>query len=538
MSGDAETLVDMLLAGREHGDRVCFAFVPEGSDKADQEISYGDFVDRALRLAGGLQSRGVGAGTHMAVMAKPRVEYMLTMAAILLAGGVVVPVNHLFKRRELRAYLTTGDAHALLVDEYTAPVAAEVVDDLNLDMVVSTEEVDGLDTVTLRDLQRSEPATPANPRRSDLAVLMHTSGTTGLPKAVIRTHGTYADFARVWADNFLAPDDRLFSFMPMYHQAGFIVQWMPAYLHGAPFFQLERFSPEPFWGTIRRYGLTTGLFMPPVPHFLLLRPESDDDRNHPLRWAFGVAPAEQWRQFQHRFGIPMHGGYGSTETTMVGMSGSRSDGMLSDAMLDLPRGGSVMGKPIPGWCDIRIANDSDDGEAAPLELGEVQVRGPGVMTRYYNNPEATEQAFTADGWFKSGDVGYRTDDGRFLMVERTKNLIRRSGENIAPAELEAVLQDHPAVEEVAIVPVVDDLRGQEIRACIVPVDGYSLTAEEVFAFCRAELADFKVPRFVEFRDELPHTPTFKVQKEILVQDVDRSGWVDRNDIEASTSGRT
>jgi acyl-CoA synthetase (AMP-forming)/AMP-acid ligase II len=266
--------------------------------------------------------------------------------------------------------------------------------------------------------------------------------------------------------------------------------------------------------------------MPPVPHFLLLQPESPDDQDHPVKWAFGLSPPDVWTAFQERFGLPLHGGYGSTETTMVGMSGFRTDPPYPKDQLDLPLGGSVMGLPIPGWCDIRIA-DENSNVVAPLAFGEVQIHGPGVLTEYYNNPEATRAAFTPDGWFKSGDIGYYAEDGRFVMVDRTKNLIRRSGENIAPAEVEEVLMDHPAIAEVAVVPVADELRGQELRACIVVAEGASVSAEDVYAYCEEELAGFKVPRYLEFCDELPHTPTFKVQKEQLVSSADPARWVDR-----------
>jgi acyl-CoA synthetase (AMP-forming)/AMP-acid ligase II len=319
--------------------------------------------------------------------------------------------------------------------------------------------------------------------------------------------------------------DRLFSFMPMYHQGGLLVHWLPAYILGSPFYQMERFSPRPFWATVKRYHLTTGLFMPPVPAYLLAR-DDDDHVGHTIEWAFGISPPDVWKQFQERFGVPLHGGYGSTETTMVGMTGFRDDPPYPGEELDLPLGGSVMGKPIPDWCELRIA-DPDDQPLPPLTFGEVQVRGPGVLTEYYRNPQATAAAFTSDGWFKSGDIGYRTEDGRYLLVDRTKNLIRRSGENIAPAEIEEVLNEHPGIAEAAVVPVEDDIRGQEIRACIVRAAGAELTAEDVFDHCAAQLAPFKVPRYVEFLDELPHTPTFKIQKEPLVQDGDRTRWVDR-----------
>ena len=526
MSEVPATLVDVLLAGRDRPGKLCFAFFPDGETEVEQQIDYDEFVARALRIATGLRAVGIASGAHVGLVARPRVEYVLMLAAIWFNGGVAVPMNHLFKRRELIAYMTSGAVTAVFVDETTAPLIAEIAPDVpGLGVLISTCPVDGFSSVLLADLERSEPAVTERPHREATAVLMHTSGTTGLPKAVVRTHGTYADFAVLWARFCMRDTDRIFSFMPMYHQAGLLVHWLPAYLLGLPFFQIERFSPAPFWDVVRRYELTTGLFMPPVPTFLLATPESPDEPG-PIEWAFAVSPPDVWRAFQERFRIPMHGGYGSTETTMVGMSGGRADGRYSDEDLDLPLGGSVMGKPLPDWCEMRIA-DAGENVVPPLTFGEVQVRGPGVLKEYYNNPAATKAAFTRDGWFKSGDVGYYTDDGRFVHVDRTKNLIRRSGENIAPAEIEEVLMEHPGVAEVAVVPVEDEIRGQEIRACVVPAPGSEITAADVFALCAAELSAFKVPRYVEFLDSLPHTPTFKIQKDQLIGASDRSRWVDR-----------
>jgi crotonobetaine/carnitine-CoA ligase len=521
------TLVDILLAAESFGERPCFLFIPDGQTDPDQSIDYATFFDRALRLAGGLQDRGVGPGTIVAFVASPRLEYLLTMAAVTLAGGVLAPVNHLFKRRELIGYLGHLQVAHVVVDEQTAPLLAEILPELpGLELLISTTKLDEqFGAVSVGELEQHERAVPAAPGRDDLAVLMHTSGTTGLPKAVIRSHAAYHDFAHVWTKQVMRPHDRIFSFMPMYHQAGYLCYWLPAMLLGLPFFQMERFSPVPFWATIRKHGLTHGLFMPPVPAYVLARPESED-APHPVEWAFGLSSADVWKRFQERFGIPLHGGYGSTETTIVGLSGVRADSFCTDEALDAPLGGSVMGKPIPDWVQIRIADEH--GAVQPhLTTGEVQMTGPGVTTGYYRNPQATAAAFTPDGWFRTGDIGYSVEDGRFFWVDRSKNLIRRSGENIAPAELEEVLTDHPGIHEAAVLPVPDDLRGEEIRACIVRSDVGHVSAEEIFAYCAEQVAAFKVPRYIEFFESFPHTPTFKIQKEPLLAATDRENWIDR-----------
>lgn len=211
---------------------------------------------------------------------------------------------------------------------------------------------------------------------------------------------------------------------------------------------------------------------------------------------------------------------------MVTMTGHRVSPAADGEVLHGPMGGFACGRTIDDWGHVRVVRD-DGSPAGSDEIGQLEFQGPGVFDRYFGNTEATSAAFTADGWFRPGDVGYVDSSGQLFMVDRSRDLIRRSGENIAPREIEDVLSDHPGVEEVAVVPVEDDIRGQEIRACVVLRPDASLHPDELFDHCRQHLSPFKVPRFIDVRSALPHTPTFKIKKDDLIAETTRAGWVDR-----------
>jgi acyl-CoA synthetase (AMP-forming)/AMP-acid ligase II len=522
----ADDLVGLLLSGADHGERPCYAFIPAGSDSVSTSLSYTDLVDRAQRVAAGLRELGVRPGDRVALVARPDVGYVVTMAAALLAGAVVAPVNHQFKQRELRAYCSVIEPSVVLTDAATDPAVAQV----HAGPRICIDPVPGV--VPLAELEQRPPAPPVAVRPSDTAFLLHTSGTTGLPKAVVRSHETYARFVELWAEQYMAPDDDVLSFMPMYHQGGVMMSFLPTYRRGRTTYQLERFSVPTFWSAAQRHGTSWAVFMPPVPSFLRLH--GDLDAAHPFAWAMTGGRVDHWAEMQQRFGIVGHSGYGSTETTMVTMTGDRRSAPAGGDDLHGPLGGFACGRPLPGWNTLRIVRD-DGTPAPPLEVGHLELAGPGVITEYFGQSAPPRR----DGeWFRPGDVAYLDGDGRLFMVDRANDLIRRSGENISPREVEDVLHDHPAVDEAAVVGVDDDVRGHELRACVVLRDGATATPDDLFRHCEAQLSAFKVPRYLDIRGALPHTPTMKVRKDVLVAEPRGAHWVDRSDRSETEPSRT
>ena len=295
----------------------------------------------------------------------------------------------------------------------------------------------------------------------------------------------------------MAADDGVLSFMPMYHQGGVMMSFLPAYSLGNP----EATQPgavlaATFWGGGAAISTRWAVFMPPVPSFLLL---ADPPQDHPFGWAMTGGRVDHWAEMQQRFGVPGHSGYGSTETTMVTMTGARH------AMV--PRGGCSTARsaatPVGGRSPTGTRSGACATTARRRDHSSTVSSSDNMGRACSASTSATRprpvRAFTVDGWFRPGDIGYMDDSGQLFMVDRSRDVIRRSGENISPREIEDVLADHPAVAEAAVVPVEDELRGQEIRACVVLEPGAEVDPDELFEHCAGQLSPFKVPRYLDLR---------------------------------------
>jgi crotonobetaine/carnitine-CoA ligase len=237
-------------------------------------------------------------------------------------------------------------------------------------------------------------------------------------------------------------------------------------------------------------------------------PPSNLDRQHNVRMVqtSGIPPSIH-KSWEERFGVPVHEIYASTETTA-------DIAVTSD--MDRKVGTACIGRPVP-YREVRIVGD-DDVDVPRGEVGEIILkRARGMMKEYYKDPEATERAFRG-GWFHSGDLGYQDEDGDYHFVGRKKDIIRRGGENISAASVEQVLMGHPQILDAAVIPVPDPIRGEEVKAYVVLNPGEVLTPQEILEYCEKNMAAFKVPRYLEFRDSLPKTPSERVQKEKLKEE--------------------
>jgi acyl-CoA synthetase (AMP-forming)/AMP-acid ligase II len=317
------------------------------------------------------------------------------------------------------------------------------------------------------------------------------------------------------------PDDVVLNFLPLNHQAGLLLSVLGPMSLGAEIVLLPRFDAGEFWSSVERHRVTWTVTMPPVPGLLAARGSGP---SHQLRGTLGAGPAADWRAFEDAFDVGMVTGYGSTEATMATLSGT---GQASGARLDPELGGSFCGAALPGWTELRVARP-DGGPAGPGETGEIQLRGGGLFTEYWNNPGATARAYTEDRWFRTGDLGYLSEHGDLYLLGRADDRIRRNGENIDPVEIETVLQEHPAVADAGLTGIPDERRGAELLACVVLAEGAELGAAELIEYCRGQLSSFKVPRFVQFRTELPRTNgTFRIQRAVLREQADPASWYDR-----------
>lgn len=512
-----KTWADLLLSGADYlPDVVGFAVVTSGS--TGETITRRDFVDRALRVSRGLQDLGLSKGSVVVLRGDPSIAWAVTFAAILLAGGMPAPIHAKSKNAELaRVIAASGAVFAVISGDSVTPNLLE--QDI-YHKIITFEPVEGgrPDIAAMFGL---EPAEPVACSETDLGVVMQTSGTTGHPKCVAHTHASHLEFLDRWAELTMEKTDKALSFLPLNHQSGLLLAWFSAYSLGVPYYQLSPFSLEGFWDAVRTYEISWAALIAPVPAYMLEAAPGPDDRNHKLRFVAGSRRPSEMPELARRFGIRPVRPYGSTETTILAVSADLDrpevDGLTLDELA------ACAGPAVRDWA-FRIM--ADDGSELPrMAVGDLQVHGPSLFSCYLNDPDATAAAFTEDGWFKTGDRAYVNEHGELFFVERAGNSIRRNGESISAAEVEAAILDHPGVRDVAVVAVPDEIRGQEVRACVQREPGSTVSADELFAHCQENLAKFKVPRYIDFWDEFPLTSTLKISRSQLNSDPAR--WVDR-----------
>jgi long-chain acyl-CoA synthetase len=350
------------------------------------------------------------------------------------------------------------------------------------------------------------PLTPIN--LDDDAIIIYTSGTTGKPKGCLLTHGNLIANARQisqWLR--FTKDDRLLTIMPLFHMNAVSVTTMSALYAGGSTVVSPKFSASRFWQIISDYQITSfGSVATMLSMLLTTYPDGAPQglKTDQLRFAMcgsAPVPAEVMKRFEETFNCLVIEGYGLSESTC------RSTFNPPD---ERRRPGSC-GKPIGN--EMQIVDEQDQA-VANGELGEIVLRGENILKGYYRNPGATATAFR-NGWFHTGDVGYRDDEGYFYIVDRKSDMIIRGGENIYPREIDEVLYQHPAVAAAATIGVPDQLYGEEVAAFIVLREGREATEEEISAFCRAQLADYKCPKTVRFVKEIPKGPTGKLLKREL-----------------------
>jgi crotonobetaine/carnitine-CoA ligase len=374
------------------------------------------------------------------------------------------------------------------------------------------------DTLLYDDLGGSAPAELPDSGITPLdeCAMVFTSGTTSRPKGCLITHANYVYAGESVGKSLrLAPDDRHMVVLPLFHVHAQYYQTMTALIAGASLALMERFSASRYFDQVIRHEATVGgLFAAPI-RMILAQPRRPELRKNPLRlvqFAMSVTEA-QLDEWHERFGAPLTQMYGMTETI----------GQPTINPLDAPRKNMSIGTVALGY-ECKVV-DEHGHDVPPGVEGQLIVRGePGVtlMKGYYDDPQATAETIR-QGWLWTGDVVRMDEDGYFWFVDRAKDLIKRAGENVAAGEVEAVLKQHPAVFDAAVVGVPDTMRDESVLAYVIRRDGAPTTAEELIRFCEPRLAKFKVPELVEFRDELPRTPVGKIQKHLLRAEA-RAKW--------------
>ncbi|MGH3736346.1 MAG: AMP-binding protein [Micromonosporaceae bacterium] len=473
------------------------------------EISYGEVDAMADRIAQGLVAQGVGKGDHVAVMLPNCAELVYVVFALARLGAVAVPVNTAHRGELLRHVLSSSDSASLIIDARYAdrlPPLAARLSGLRRVIVHGAEpgeplQLLGAPAVPFSDLLSHGAQDPrVDVGFSDLLAIMYTSGTTGPSKGAMCSHAlalTCAqdslDFLDRWGKTIYCP-------LPLFHAAGLWDGMMSALLGGGAIAVVERFSASRFWDDVRHFDAQVAMSVFSMIPILLNQPPTPRDKDHPLEM-FYMGKSSLDAPMRERFGVRSVETYTSTEAG-IGT-------------------GSPYGQWRVGSCGTVNAErftaavvDAHDREVGPGEPGELVLRPkqPYVITTgYYGAPEATAECFR-NMWFHTGDRVWRDADGYFFFLDRMKDSIRRRGENISAFDVECEVNLHPAVLECAAIGVPSELEDEDVKLAVVLRPGAVLTESELVAFCAEQLPRYMVPRYVEFVDALPRTPTDKVAK--------------------------
>ena len=502
---DLEKNIGSLIekAAKKYGNKKLLHFHHE-----NVSFSYRQINDMANQYAHVLQKAGIGKGDHLAVMLPNCPEFFLIWLALAKLGATLVPINIRYKAEDLVYVLNDSDAIGLVIEAEFMPVYKEAQDKTPYVKTVYTVGTGAEDLGSvLPDLASEAPTdfSGSDVSLDDMMSIQYTSGTTGFPKGCLLTHEYWLTLGFVAATN-MEQDDIFLCVEPFYYMDP---PWelTMCIMKGMTMVVAKSYSPSRYMKLVRKYGITVSWAT--LPAWIYKQPESSKDRDHKLRFLLsGAIPKDIHKSFEERFNVPLREGYGMTEIG-PGIAMPVEDGHMS--------GSGSVGKPMTYRY---VKNVDEDGKEMPQgEIGELWVTGPGMFKGYYNKPEATAEAFAGE-WFKTGDLFRQDEQGYYYIVGRKKDMIKRSGDNIAAVEVENVLTSHPKILAAAVVPVPDPDRKEEVKAYIVPALGENsktVTPEEIVDYCLNRIADFKVPRYIEYcKEDFPRTPTGKIQKLKLI----------------------
>jgi fatty-acyl-CoA synthase len=475
-------------------------------------LSYADFAARIAQAARALKSRlGVGRGDRVAILAANHPDYLVLLYACARLGATLVPLNWRLAVPEQVFILSDASVKALVVEEGFAPVIPPLMQALPDVHVIGLDFAP--DGQSFKDLLAAGRGDGRNPH-IDLScplLIVYTSGTTGRPKgAVLRQEALIWNAAMSLHLHSLTADDHVLTVLPLFHVGGLNIQTTPALQIGATVTIHARFAPDATLAACAVERPTLAVLVPATIQALIQHPrwtETDLSCLRAITTGSTMVPQPLIDAVTAR-GVPVLQVYGSTETCPIAIH-TRLGG-------DLSRGNST---GLPGlYCEARIVDDN--GREVPHgTAGEVAVRGPNVFFEYWGNAAATSEALR-NGWYHTGDIGTRDADGYFVIHDRKKNMIISGGENIYPAEVERVLNEHPAVAEAAVIGRPDP-KWQEVPvAYVVRRQGASVEAETLIRYVGGQLARFKIPREVVFVDDLPHNALGKVQHFRLKEQVE------------------
>ena len=482
-------------------DRPAFIDGPSG-----RTYTYAQFAGAVRAFAGGLQARGLGPGSTIALMSPNIPEFAIVFHGAATAGVAVSTINPTYTAEEVNFQLRDSGSTMLITIAMFAETAVEAAAASQVDeIVIMGEAPEGM--VPFTELMGAPIDQVAVDPDEQIVVLPYSSGTTGFPKGVMLTHQNLVANLVQCEDALEVQDGEvILAVLPFFHIYGMQVLMNFFLSRGATIVTVPRFDLEQSLSLIQEHKITRLFAVPPIVLALAKHPLVDQYDLSSLRQVFsGAAPlgAELAQEAAGRINCEVVQGYGMTEMSPVSHV-------------------TRMGGFKPGTCGVTVANtecrivDTEGGDDQDVgAVGELWVRGPQVMRGYLNNPEATAETIDSDGWLHTGDVGFIDEDGHLTIVDRVKELIKYKGFQVAPAELEALLLTHPAIADAAVIGVPDEEAGEHPRAFIVLQSGAELTAEEITAFTAEHVATYKVVHDVVFTDEIPKSASGKILRRVL-----------------------
>ena len=505
----------------------------------DHMISYGQIDRLSDRLAAAFRELGLGKGDRIILVLQNVPQFLMAIYAAWKLGSIVVPLNPMYKEKELAYFCEDSGATLLMtLEEIAAALDRSFLKGTAIEKVITTSPLDffpagatppgllsgtkklripdTLDLLALLDQTSGREIGDPGLSSGDVAYLTYTSGTTGPPKGAMNTHGNLAFNARVYqAMQRIDQGDVVLGVAPLFHVTGEVAHLAVAALAGIPVVLYYRFDPAETLRLIERWKVTVTVASITAYIALMNHPDiGKRDLSSFVKAYSGGAPVSEAavNQFKALTGLDLYNVYGMTETN----SPSHIVPWGKKAPVDRESGAYSVGVPVPN-CVMKVMElEEGTAELAPGEVGEIVDSGPIVVPGYWQKPEETEHAIR-DGWLYTGDVGKMDEEGWFYVVDRKKDMIVASGYKVWPRDVEDVIYQHPAVRETAVVGVPDPYRGETVKAFVALKEGMAgaVIPEEIIAFCRERMAAYKYPRLVEIVPEIPKTLTGKFLRRTL-----------------------
>jgi len=497
----------------------------------DKEISFKEVNELSNKTANAFLAAGIKRGDRVGILLLNRPEFLYIWFGLNKIAASMVPLNTALTLYEVEYQLKHSEAKIFITDKEhqgflsgvleKCPFVKKVIlldSDVKPEIGELFEEFIGSQPVDLKEFEI---------RTDEEAAILYTSGTTGNPKGCIEDQFYYLHIGKIYVrEHLITSEDRIATPLPLFHMNAQTMSVMAPLLTGAGLILMDRFHPNTWWEELREKKATVFHYLGVIPAILNNLPEKSNDFNPTTLYGVGAGvPKDIHEKFEKRFNVQLLEVFGSTE------AGGGGCFLTGRRVKDRKVGTASFGPVLPE-IEAKIVDD-DDKEVPYGQVGELVTRSSdpqnprkGYFKAYLKDPEATEKAWR-NGWFHTGDFCKRDEEGYFYFVDRKKDMVRRSGENISSSEVEAVILLHPKVQDVAVIPVPDKLRVEEVKAYIVSKEEVALTPEEVILWCEERMAYFKIPRYIEFKKDLPKTATQKIQKAVLKkerEDLTKDCW--------------